>query len=487
MIRVAQMEPVRPYRRRLAALSLAMLLPSLGTSIANVALPSLSASFGASFQDVRWVVIAYLLAVTGLIVLAGRLGDMLGRRRLLLDGIATFALASAGGALAPSLWALILARAVQGAGAAVMMVLAVALVGDMVPKERTGSAMGLLGTVSAVGTALGPSLGGALVACCGWQAVFAFMAATGAIAFLACRGMLLADAPEARSRSSLDAAGTALLALAITAYALATTLGGVNGGLFAIIAAGAGIAFVVAEARATSPIVQVQLLRDRGFIAGLAAMGLVSAIVMTTLVVGPFYLADALGLAPMHAGLAMSVGPAIAALAGVPAGRLVDRLGASAVTFAGLAVVMLGSCLMTVLPGAAGVGGYVASLGLITAGYALFQAANNTTVMNGAARDRRGVTAALLALFRNLGLITGASAIGGLFALGSRGVAMAGLGPGSEAGMQVAFAAAAALAGLALLLAWWGQAPRRSVLSAPAADRAESAPGAAAAITERRR
>ncbi len=151
----------------LATLAVVMLLPSLGTSIANVALPTLKLSFAASTQDVQWVVIAYLLAVTSLIVAAGRLGDLLGRRRLLLAGIAIFTVASAVGALAPSLWALVAARGVQGAGAALMMALAVAMVGDLVPKERTGRAMGLLGTVSAVGTALGPSLGGVLIAAFG--------------------------------------------------------------------------------------------------------------------------------------------------------------------------------------------------------------------------------------------------------------------------------------------------------------------------------
>jgi MFS family permease len=174
----------RSYRQRLAALSLAMLLPSLGTSIANVALPTLAVSFDAPFADVQWVVISYLLAVTTLIVGAGRLGDMLGKRRMLLAGIAIFAVASAGGMIATNLWVLVAARALQGAGAAFMMALTVAAVGDMVPKERTGSAMGLLGTVSAAGTALGPTLGGALISWFGWAAVFAFMTGAAVLALV---------------------------------------------------------------------------------------------------------------------------------------------------------------------------------------------------------------------------------------------------------------------------------------------------------------
>ena len=146
-------------RWALASLSLSMLMPSLDTSIANAGLPTLSQALDASFQQVQWIVLAYLLAITTLIVSVGRLGDIVGRRRLMLAGIAIFTLASLACGLAPSLGWLVAARAVQGLGAAIMLALTVALVGETVPKAQTGSAMGLLGTVSAIGTTLGPSLG----------------------------------------------------------------------------------------------------------------------------------------------------------------------------------------------------------------------------------------------------------------------------------------------------------------------------------------
>ena len=454
-------QPDGRHHWRLGALSLAMLLPSLGTSIANVALPTLAASFTASFQDVQWVVIAYLLAVTTLIVGAGRLGDVIGHRRWLLTGIGMFALASASCAIAPSLWVLLAARGVQGAGAAIMMALAVASVGDMVPKDRTGSAMGLLGTVSAVGTALGPSLGGALISWFGWPAVFAFMAVAAAVAFLFGHRMFPADVPTERKPFSFDIAGMLLLALSLGAYALSTTLGGAAPGPFNAILAGLSaiglVAFVAVERRAASPLIQMELLRDGGLSAGLISMGLVSAIMMATLVVGPFYLSQVLRLSAMGTGLVMSMGPGVAALVGVPAGGLVDRLGSSTVMITGLAGVVIGSVLLTVLPDWFGVGGYVGGLALVTAGYALFQAANNTAVMSGATKDRRGVTSALLGLSRNLGLVTGASAMGALFAFGSRGVEILGLGTGGATGMKITFAVAAGLAVIALVVAVRGR------------------------------
>src|SRR5712675_2106393 len=169
-------------RWALAGLSLSMLLASLGTSIANVALPTLAQAFAASFQAVQWIVLAYLLAITTLIVGAGRLGDITGRRRLLLAGIFLFTAASVLCGVAPTLWLLIAARAAQGLGSALMMALSVAFVSEIVGKAKTGSAMGLLGTTSAIGTALGPSLGGVLMAGVGWRAIFLVYAPLGILA-----------------------------------------------------------------------------------------------------------------------------------------------------------------------------------------------------------------------------------------------------------------------------------------------------------------
>jgi MFS family permease len=131
----------------LLGLSLCMLSSSLGTSSANVALPTLAKAFGASFAAVQWVVIAYLLALASSSVTFGSIGDAFGRRRSLGVAVALFCSASLVSALSPALWGVIVARALQGLGAAGMMALSVALVGDMVPKTRTGSGMGLMGTM----------------------------------------------------------------------------------------------------------------------------------------------------------------------------------------------------------------------------------------------------------------------------------------------------------------------------------------------------
>jgi MFS family permease len=443
------------YRWRLAALSFAVLLPSLSISAANVALPSLGVAFRASTQEVQWVVISYLVALMAFLVTAGRIGDLLGRRRLLLAGIGLFALAAAGAALAPNLWVLIAARAVQGIGAAIMLALTTGAVADIMPRQRIGSAMGLLGTVSAIGTALGPSAGGLTIAIAGWQGVFALMVAAGVVSLgLAYRHI---PADHARSRGGpFDGLGALLLVAAVGFFALAATVGPptFNNLVLAGLSAAGAVLFVLVETRAAAPLVQLRLLRERGIGAGLVSIALASAIVMTTLVVGPFYLSAVLGLDPVATGIVMSVGPSVSALVGVPAGRLIDRLGSSSAIFTGLVALLSGTVVMAVLAPSFGVAGYVTSLAIITSGYALFQAANNTVVMGIAGEDQRGVIAALLALARNLGLIVGASAMGTVFALGSRDGSIPWLSAGGDTGLRVTFLVAAGLAGLALV-AWW--------------------------------
>lgn len=386
-------------RGSLVGLSLSMLLASLGTSIANVGLPSLAQAFEASFHAVQWVVLAYLLAITAVIVSAGRLGDHLGRRRLLLAGLLLFTVACGLCGVAPALEWLIAARILQGLGAAVMMSMALGMVGDTVAKERTGRVMGLLGTMSAVGTAMGPSLGGVLLSLWGWRAIFLVGVPLGSVAVALAYHYLPVDRPRAP----------------------ASTGPGVWSSL------------------------QAPALR-----AGLAMSALVAAVIMATFVVGPFYLSRGLGLDPEWMGLAMALGPCVAAFTGVPAGRLTDRFGSQRMTLAGLGLLACGALLLSL---ASGLVAYLASLVILTTGYSLFQAANNTAVMSDVDGSRRGTVSGLLNLSRNLGLIFGASVLGAVFAWASPDVTRA-LPQSVAFGLHATFSVALGLILLASVMAW---------------------------------
>lgn len=391
-------------RGALAALSLATLLPALGASIANIGMPAIATSLHAPFRQVQWVVLAYLLAVTALSVNAGRLGDRLGRRRLLLAGIALFALASLLCALATSLPLLVAARIAQGAGAAVMLALAMAMATGAVSQRRAGSAMGLLGSMSALGTTLGPALGGLLLARYGWPSLFLVNLPLAGLALLLAWRYL----PEGRQAPGV-------------------------------------------------PPPRLALRSQPALAAGLLASALVSTVMMTTLVVGPFYLARGLQLDSTVSGLVLALGPLAAALCGVPAGRLVDRHGAQRMLKAGLLCAALACLALALLPASLGVAAYALPLVLLTAGYALFQAANNTAMMTGVAPGRRGGVAGWMNLSRNLGLVAGASLMAGVFTLAAGGDVTTAPGQAVARGMHAAFAVAAIVLVAALAVARRGK------------------------------
>ena len=458
----------------LISLSMSMLLSSLGTSIANVALPTLAHAFNVTFQDVQWVVLAYLLAITTLIVSVGKLGDTFGRRRLLLTGIVLFTVASVLCGAAPSLALLIAARAVQGLGAAIMMALTMAMVGEAVPKDKTGSAMGLLGTMSAIGTALGPTLGGLLITAFHWNAIFLINVPLGLFTFVLAYRSLPQDRQSIKAdRPRFDSLGTLLLALTLAAYALAMTLGRGNFGelniaLFLAAVVGGGL-FLVVETRAESPLIRLSMFLSPVLSAGFVTSMLVTTVVMATLVVGPFYLSGALGLDAARVGLVMSCGPIVAAFTGAPAGRFVDQFGAYRMGTVGLLAMALGAIVLPLLPISLGIPGYIAPLSIITAGYALFQAANNTAVMTDIRADQRGVISGLLSLSRNLGLITGASAMGAVFALGSAVSDITTAHADAVAsGMRLTFTVAAALILLALAVLVASRALTKPILPSKA-------------------
>lgn len=186
---------------------------------------------------------------------------------------------------------------------------------------------------------------------------------------------------------------------------------------------------------------------------------------MPTQVVGRFYLARGPGLGVARVGLLLWVGPLVVALTGVPAGRLVDRLGAAHMTLLGLGGIALGSSILSLTPARFGIAGYLAPIVLMTVGYALFEAANNTAVMTNIRPDQRGVISGMLSLSRNLGLIAGASAMGAVFALAAGTSHITTAPPEAVAtGMRFTFGVAAALIGVGLGLAVGSRALARQAL-----------------------
>jgi MFS family permease len=400
-----QAEPLISEGRQSAitiTLALSMLLASLGTSIANIALPTLAEAFPAPFAQVQLVVVAYLAALTIAAIIAGRLGDRHGLKSMLVAGLGLFAVASLLCGVVTYLWLLIVFRALQGVGAAFLMTLSMALLRQTASEARVGRAMGLLGTVSALGTALGPSLGGLLIPVTGWRGIFWIQVPLATIALL----LAFATLPDASGETKASSAGP-------------------------------------------------WSMLDRSLAPNLIINLLVAAVMMTTLVVGPFYLSLALGLKATQVGFVMAVGPMISIVSGVPSGRLVDGRGSSGVLALGLALMVAGTALLAIVPNMIGVAGYVLSIVILTPGYQLFQAANNTAALTNVPKDRRGTAAGLLGLSRNIGLIAGASAMGAVFAFGAGNGALSNATASAiAAGMRLTFLLAAGMMIVAIWVAF---------------------------------
>ncbi|WP_224963759.1 MFS transporter [Acinetobacter guillouiae] len=345
-------------------LGLSILLASLGTSIVNIALPTLAEVFLLPFIQVQAVVIGYLISLTITVVIAGRLGDRYGCKSMLIVGLVIFSLASLLCSVAPSLWILVAARSFQGIGAAFLMTLAMALTRQTVSKSQVGRAMGMLGTISALGTALGPVLGGFLIALSGWQSIF---------------------------------------------------------GLQFVLA---GIAIILAWVLLPNDCIRKQIPTlsswqpDQNITPNLMVNLLVAAVMMSTLVIGPFYLSLGLSLDQIQVGLIMGIGPVVAILSGIPSGRLVDCWGSRYIVTIGLIFLIIGSFMLAIVPKLMGISGYILPIIILTSGYQLFQAANNTMTLADVPKARQGVVSGLLSLSRNMGLIIGASVMGAIFSFG---------------------------------------------------------------------
>ncbi|MDI1224775.1 MULTISPECIES: MFS transporter [Acinetobacter] len=380
-------------------LGLSMLLASLGTSIVNIALPTLAEVFLLPFIQVQVVVIGYLISLTITVVIAGRLGDRYGCKSMLIVGLIIFSLASLLCSVAPSLWILVAARSFQGIGAAFLMTLAMALTRQTVSKSQLGRAMGMLGTISALGTALGPVLGGFLLVVSGWQSIFGLQFILAGIAIILARVLL----PNDYIKKQIPA----LTSLQI----------------------------------------------DQNITPNLMVNSLVAAVMMTTLVIGPFYLSLGLNLDQIQVGLIMGIGPVVAILSGIPSGRLVDRWGSRYIVITGLIFLIIGSSMLAILPKLMGLSGYIMPIIILTSGYQLFQAANNTMTLADVPKARQGMVSGLLSLSRNMGLIIGASVMGAIFSFGvgtnqlTQATALAIID-----GMQLTFICAGALMVVGLLI-----------------------------------
>lgn len=346
----------------LTALSLGFFMCMLDLTIVNIAIPDMRLGLHASLAGIGWVVNAYVIVLAVLVITAGRLGDLYGRRVLFIAGIAVFTVASATCGLSQTIGELIAARAVQGTGAALLMPQTMAMIIATFPASRRGAAMGIWGGVAGLATIAGPTIGGLLVSGLGWRWIFFVNAPVGAIA-IALAALVL---PEVRSgrKQQLDPPGVLLASAGLVAltYGLvegqAYHWGRVEGFVSIPAIIGAGVAalavFLAVQARRQDrdPLLPFGLFKDRNYALMSGANLLVSVALVGMALPMTVFLQTALGFSPLKAGLTMAPASVVAGLAAPFAGRFADR-GGRYLPAAGFALYAAGMAVIAVLAGSA--------------------------------------------------------------------------------------------------------------------------------------
>jgi EmrB/QacA subfamily drug resistance transporter len=393
----------------LSCTSLGMLLATINSGTLIIALPDLERALGTSILTLVWVILAYMIASTVLVLTAGRLSDLFGRKRAYVAGFVVFALASLGAGFAADGTQLILWRVVQGIGAAFLFANAAALVTDAFPKEQLGLAMGTNTMVAAVGLVLGPVLGGALVAI-SWHWVFWFNVPFGLAGGL-WGALVLRELARPDSVRGFDLLGTTTFVLGLTGLVLGISKGGLSGWDDPVVLGGLAAAvvllplFVLIEARGRAPMLDLTIFRNRLFAAaaGAAFINGLSRFALMFLFV--FYFQGAQGDDPITAGIKLAP-LAIGMLVSSPvAGVWADRHGSRLLAAGGMVVSAAGLALMTTLQVHSPY--WQSSLWLLVVGIGsgMFNSPNTAAMMGTVPAQRRGIAAGARMMLQNTGAV----------------------------------------------------------------------------------
>lgn len=435
--------------RALAIVLLGTIVAPLDSAV-NAAFPAITTAFVLEVTAIQWIVIAYMVTFSSLVIVSGRVADLFGHRRVFGWGLAVSALAFLGCGLAPSYGGLLAARVVQGAGVALILGAGPALALGVYPASERTRVLARYASAFAIGLAAGPALGGVLVDAFGWRAVYLARVpiALGAL-------LLLARVPPTRIRPgrAFDIAGALLLAAWTGSLMLALTLRGAVGIGLGAAAAATLTLFVVREARSPEPTIRVGLFRDAAFAVPNLASVAVHFAGFGIFLLGPHFFVRVTGLSAQGAGLLLALGPAAAALGSALAGRIALAAGARRVALAGTLLNLAGMAITATWDAQTGVAAIAATLALQGLGIGLFQVAYADTVIAALPVEDRGVAASLANLTRTFGVVSCAALMSALFAAGERAALERGAAHAAAFADGFGFAFGIAAAGLAGLLA----------------------------------
>jgi EmrB/QacA subfamily drug resistance transporter len=404
----------------MTAVAMGIFLGTVDGSIVNLALPTLVREYGADFAAVQWVVLAYLLTLTTLMVSMGRLGDMVGKKPIYNTGIVIFTTGSLLCGLAPAVYWLIGFRVLQAIGASMTAALGTAILVEAFPPSERGRALGIGGSIVSIGIVAGPTLGGLIIDALSWHWIFFVNLPIGILGTLMVTRFVPDIKPAGGQR--FDYWGALTLFVSLLSLLLALTAGQQLGfGDPRILLLFANwvfftVAFILIEWRCDQPMIDLRLFRSRLFSVNLTT-GLITFVAIAgTTILMPFYLENVLGYDTRQAGLLLAAVPIGMGTIAPISGSLSDRFGTRPITVVGLAMLLVGYYAVSTLSTQTSAVGYMLRFLPLGIGMGVFQSPNNSAIMGAAPRERLGVASSLLSITRTLGQTTGIAVLGAVWA-----------------------------------------------------------------------
>lgn len=402
----------------LFSVALGTFMSALDSSVVNIAIPVIKSYFDVPLATVEWIITAYLMVVSSILLFFGRLSDIYGQKRVYITGFAIFTVGSALCGLSTSAEMLIALRVLQSLGAGMMFSTSSAIITQNVPAKNRGKAFGVISIAVAVALSTGPVLGGTLAGTLGWQSIFYINVPVGIIGIILATKFIPSD--KKVPSASLDIPGSVLIFVAL--FLILLPLNQLNEGtshylIAAMLVLGVilAVVFIHYEKKAKYPILNLKLFSNRVFSASLSAalFSYMAQSIMVFLV--PFYLQTIRLFSPAMSGLLYIPMPLAILIVSPVAGYISDRFDTRYISSAGVGVMAVGLFILSYLNTTTPLWYIVMGMIITGLGFGMFQTPNNSAVMNHVPMANRGVASGMLATARNMGMATGVGISGALF------------------------------------------------------------------------
>ncbi|MFZ3166551.1 MAG: MFS transporter [Candidatus Methanoperedens sp.] len=395
-------------------------MATLDGSIVNVALPTLTTFFNTDITTIEWVVMAYLLTITSLLLSLGRISDMVGRKIIFSGGLALFTIGSGLCAISATEGQLILFRVIQGIGAALLMATGVAIVTHAFPPRERGKAMGLIGTVVSIGSMVGPVMGGFLIQRVGWQSIFYINLPVGIIGTVMALKILQKDETTNKGQT-FDIPGGLTLFISLISLLLALSQGQEKGwGSDFIISLFISsivffIIFVRIETTAKQPVLDLGHFKNRQFAAANISALISFMAMFSVILLMPFYLQDELGYSTEKMGFVFMAVPLVMSVVSPLSGWLSDRTNSYFLSSLGIGIAALSILSMGYLTLDSSFTDVALRLSFLGLGMGLFQPPNNSIIMGSLPKEQLGIASGVMGTMRNMGMVIGVAVSGAVF------------------------------------------------------------------------